>query len=386
MYRNTPRSYGRVARIFHWLTALIILTNIGLGLWAVRIPLDRIALKVQVFSLHKTLGVAALTVGCLRILWALTQPRPVPVHADRRLETAVAEIAHWVLYGALVLVPLTGWIEHAATQGYAPILWPFGQDLPLVPKSAVLAATMAMIHHVFAWLLIGTIVLHVSGALKHTLIDRDGVLARMLTGARSGGRRHAAGHALPAAIAIAIFGAGAAYALVTTRPERPTKAAALEQAASDWTVTDESMGFAIRQMGTEVRGGFSDWTAAIAFDPETGTGNVRVAINTDSVTIGTVTDQAKGADFFDTAAHPTAVYQANIRPEGDSFIADGTLSLKGQDVPLRLPFTLQITDGIAQMAGTVTMDRRDWSIGTSYPDEATVGFGVDLDVSLRAYR
>src|SRR5690606_31615436 len=133
-----------------------------LGLWAQRIPLDQMALKVQVFSVHKTLGLAALTVALARIGWALTQARPAPVHPDRRAETLLAEAVHWTLYGAMVLVPVTGWIEHAATEGYAPILWPLGQGLPLVPKSPALAMTMAGVHHVLAWVLIGSIALHVA--------------------------------------------------------------------------------------------------------------------------------------------------------------------------------------------------------------------------------
>ena len=161
MRQNTKASYGSVARSLHWLTALIILSNIALGLWAERIPLEQMALKVQVFSFHKTLGLAALVVALVRIGWALTQTRPAPVHPERRLETLLAEAVHWTLYGSMVLVPVTGWIEHAATDGFAPILWPLGQGLPLVPKSPALAMVMAQVHHVFAFLLIGSVVLHV---------------------------------------------------------------------------------------------------------------------------------------------------------------------------------------------------------------------------------
>ena len=57
------------------------------------------------------------------------------MNADQKLERFAAETVHWVLYGALVIVPLSGWISHAAAAGFAPIWWPFGQGLPLVPKA-----------------------------------------------------------------------------------------------------------------------------------------------------------------------------------------------------------------------------------------------------------
>ncbi|WP_207103156.1 cytochrome b, partial [Paracoccus shandongensis] len=209
MPRNTPRRYGGIARTLHWLTALIIGGNIALGLAANRLPLEAIDAKVRLFSLHKTLGIAAFAVAGIRILWAVSQPRPLPVHPERRLETFLAESVHWILYAALLLVPLSGWIEHAATEGYAPILWPLGQGLPLVPKSPHLAETMASVHQTFAWLLIGAVALHVAGALKHALIDRDGVLARMLRG-RPAGPATARRHRTPALAAIAVFAAGTA--------------------------------------------------------------------------------------------------------------------------------------------------------------------------------
>lgn len=384
MRQNTPRSYGSVARSLHWLTAFVILSNIALGLWAVRIPLDQMSLKVQVFSFHKTLGIAALVVALVRIGWALSQTRPAPVHPRRSAETMMAEAVHWTLYASMVLVPVTGWIEHAATEGYAPILWPLGQGLPLVPKSPALAMTMASVHHIFAWLLIGSVALHVAGALKHALIDRDGVLARMTRG-KPAGEGLSARHLMPALIAGAVFGAGAAWA-VATRPVDPAPVGQLQQAASDWQVLDGELGFTVRQMGSAVQGGFSDWTAAIAFDPETGNGEVRVTINMDSVTVGTVTDQAKGAEFFDVPAHPTAVFEGTIRPDGAGFVAEGPLTLRGQTMPVTLPFTLEFTDGVASMQGQAAMDRRDWQVGAGYADETTVGFQVDLSISLRAQR
>ncbi|MFN4128317.1 MAG: cytochrome b/b6 domain-containing protein [Paracoccaceae bacterium] len=384
MRQNTLRSYGSVARSLHWLTAFVILTNIALGLWAVRIPLDQMALKVQVFSFHKSLGIAALAVALARIGWALIQTRPAPVHPHRSAETLMAEAVHWTLYASMVLVPLTGWIEHAATDGYAPILWPFGQGLPLVPKSPALAITMASVHHIFAWLLIGSVVLHVAGALKHALIDRDGVLARMTRG-QPAGDGLSARHLMPALIALAIFGAGAAWA-VTIRPVDRAPAGQLQQAASDWQVLDGELGFSVRQMGSAVQGRFSDWTAAITFDPDTGTGDVRATINMDSVTVGTVTDQVKGTEFFDVPANPTAVFEGAIRRDGAGFVAEGPLTLRGQSMPVTLPFTLLFTDGVATMQGQAVMDRRDWQVGAGYADESTVGFQVDLTISLRAQR
>ncbi|MEG2630708.1 MAG: cytochrome b/b6 domain-containing protein, partial [Comamonas sp.] len=49
-----------------------------------------------------------------------------------------------------------------------------------VPVSASLAEAIKPLHQWSAYALAGLIVLHVAAALKHQLIDRDGLLLRML--------------------------------------------------------------------------------------------------------------------------------------------------------------------------------------------------------------
>ena len=115
----------------------------------------------------------AFFTALLRILWALTQKRPGLLNADHRLEAFAAETAHWVLYGCMLLVPLTGWIHHGAAEGFAPIWWPFGQSLPFIPKDAQLSAIFGSIHTTLTPVLALTILAHIGGALKHPILDKD---------------------------------------------------------------------------------------------------------------------------------------------------------------------------------------------------------------------
>ena len=182
---NTAANYGLISRSFHWLVALLILTMIPLGKWANLAPFTNdaeFARKFMLFSIHKTLGVTVFGLALLRILWAIWQPKPGALHPDRMAENFTAAVVHWLLYSALVLVPLTGWIEHAAIPGLAPIWWPFGQSLPFVTASEWTFNTFSALHRVFGKVLILTILLHFAGALKHQLVDKDATLRRMWTG------------------------------------------------------------------------------------------------------------------------------------------------------------------------------------------------------------
>ncbi|MGB0905044.1 MAG: cytochrome b, partial [Mangrovicoccus sp.] len=180
---NSAQSYGTVTKALHWLTALLIISAFPLGMIAHELPYgtsEQLAFKATLFSLHKTVGVLSFFVALARIAWALTQPKPGLLHPDRKLEAFAAELVHWMLYGAMLLVPLTGWIHHAATTGFAPIWWPFGQNLFFVPKSEAVAGLFGGAHDIFTKLLLASVALHVAGALKHHVIDRDATLKRML--------------------------------------------------------------------------------------------------------------------------------------------------------------------------------------------------------------
>lgn len=394
---NTPTRYGSVSKAFHWLTALLIITLIPMGIVANGMPYEtaeELAAKAQLFSLHKTLGVFVFFLALARILWALSQPKPEPLHPDRKLESFAAEVVHWLLYGSLLLVPLSGWIHHAATEGFAPIWWPFGQNLPFVPKSEGLAAVTAGLHIVFERVLAASIFLHVAGAVKHHFFDRDITLRRMWFGATESTANGAKHHmALPFVGALGAWAAaiviGLALNVYAPHHAQATAGAALEEVDSDWQVQSGTLEIAVTQLGSEVIGSFADWTAAISFDetlqgPKLG--EVDVTISIGSLTLGSVTGQALGPDYFDATTFPTARFQAEIAPAPDGYVAVGDLTIRDTSVPVELPFTLQIIEDVADMQGTLTLDRRDFGIGMNMADEGSLKFAVGVSVALTAQR
>ena len=116
---NTTTSYGTVTKTFHWLTALGIFLALPLGYFAndlahaienpeIATTDAQVARAALLFSLHKTIGLTVFFVALARILWALTQTKPGLLNGDTVLESRLAEVVHWLLYGSLVAVPLSG--------------------------------------------------------------------------------------------------------------------------------------------------------------------------------------------------------------------------------------------------------------------------------------
>ncbi|PWE30636.1 cytochrome [Maritimibacter sp. 55A14] len=392
---NTDLHYGSVAKSLHWLTAALILTLLPLGWVANEWPMEsqqEIAAKTLLFRIHKTLGVTLFFVALARIGWPLTQTRPTLLNAHKRGEAFLAETVHWLLYASLVIVPLSGWLEHSASEGFAPIWWPFGQNLPFVPKDPHLAEMFAAWHGVFTKVLIAAVVLHVAGALKHHVIDGDATLRRMLPGRPIVATPPPGiGHAAPALTAALLYGGALALATTLAATAPRDAAPALAEVASGWEVQEGTLGLTITQNGTPVTGQFAEWTAAIEF-AETATegkhGSVEVTISVPSLTLGQVTSQAMGANFFNSEAYPTATFTADILPGGNGggYVAEGQVTIKGTSAPVRLPFELAIEGDTARMTGSTVLDRRNFEIGTGVSDPKTLGFEVAIDVDLTATR
>jgi len=312
----------------------------------------------------------------------------VPLHPERGVETLAAETAHWVLYAAIFVLPLSGWVMHSAEVGFAPIWWPFPQNLPFIPTSEGLAVSAANVHWIAGIVLAATIAAHIGGAFKHALIDRDDTFARMWNG-RAAGNEAAVhtgnGASFLAALAVWVFAIGGALTVFAPAHDAETASQLPAQQTEGWVVQDGSLSISVTQIGARVTGGFANWQASIEYDAETGTGTVSAVIDTTSFTLGSVTDQAKGPEFFDVAAHAEAVFQGGIvQIDGTNHTATGQLTLVGQTVPVTLEFNLNVTGGTATVSGGTILDRRDFGMGAAYPDESSVGFSVEVLIELTA--
>lgn len=406
---NTRERYGLVAQLFHWVTASLILVLVPLGLVMVWLPVDTggaVSLKVWLYSLHKTLGVTALAVALARIAWALVCVRPRPLHPERRAETLAADTVHWLLYAGIVLAPVTGLLHHYATIGFAPIWWPLPQDVPFVPKSEPLSIVFKWLHWGSALMIVVSLGAHIAGALKHLIVDRDETLARIVPGAKcdpqvTGHAHHRRAPALLATgIVAAMLSASAGYATVRN-VQSPQSQALLAQAgtasgagAARWAVDHDAsrLGITVVQLGSPVDGAFGAWDADIVFDPDDPEGaRVTALIDVASLTLGTVSGQAVGADFLDAPNHPRARFVAEgfkaLDDTATAFEAEGTLTIRGVERPFLLPFDLAVDGDRAVMSATVTVNRIDFGVGAqSQPTEATVAFGVDVAIELAADR
>ena len=162
--------------LLHWLLALMITASFSVGTIMVDLPFSPTRLKL--YNGHKWAGIVILGMSALRLLWRLTH-RPPVLPPMARWQRLASQGTHGLLYALFFAVPLLGWAYTSAV-GFPVVL--FGV-LPLpdvVAPDRELAALIKPWHGRFADGLALLVVLHVAAACKHHLVDRDGLLHRML--------------------------------------------------------------------------------------------------------------------------------------------------------------------------------------------------------------
>ena len=175
--------YTRSAIGLHWLIAIAVIAQITWGWWMQTIPKQPPGMRVDAFNLHKSVGLTILALMVVRLLWRWRHPAPT-LPPMPQWQVRLAHFNHALIYVALFAQPLAGYLG-SVYSGYPVKL--FGMVLPAWGRAdPALKQFFGVFHLVNSWVLVGAITLHIAAALKHALVDRDGLLSRMGIGTKAG--------------------------------------------------------------------------------------------------------------------------------------------------------------------------------------------------------
>ena len=127
--------------------------------------------------------------------------------------------------------------------------------------------------------------------------------------------------------------------------------------AGKWTIdaVHSYVGFTVRHMMvSKVRGHFTEFSGELITGDDPLQSSVTATIDLRSIDTsnGQRDDHIRSADFFEVESHPHMTYRSTgLSTDGDDFILDGELTLKGVTRPV--PLKLEITGfGPDAMGGT----------------------------------
>ena len=168
--------YTTVAIVLHWLIALMVVVQFGLGWGMQEIAKKPPGPRAEAFNLHKSLGLTIFALMALRVAWRVRHPPPA-LPPMPRWQARLAKSTHVLLYVALVAMPVAGYLG-SVFSGY-PVKF-FGMALPAWGSARPdLKELMSAAHLWISWALAAAFAAHLAGVAKHTFIERDGLLRRM---------------------------------------------------------------------------------------------------------------------------------------------------------------------------------------------------------------
>jgi len=181
---TTVSRYHPVLVALHWILAFLVLADLTVGTAVVRHVPNDLPRKVDVLRMHAIGGTLILTLTLVRLGVRALSSKPARASAGAQWLDRLAWLSHWSLYVAVLGIALSG----LAMGMQAHLLEIVFMRQGRLPDSFWIYP-MRYVHLFFSRLLMALIALHVAGALYHTFILRDRLLARMGFGKRHGATR-----------------------------------------------------------------------------------------------------------------------------------------------------------------------------------------------------
>lgn len=173
--------YNAGARAIHWVGAAMIIALVFVGWCMSELPKDDPD-RGFIYGLHKSVGLLTLMLLAARLVWLRLHPAPELPKALTEKEMRLTKAIKSALYVLMFLVPVSGCVMSQAAGHPVGFFGLF--ELPtLIGENKDLAGFAHEMHELTAWGMLALVALHVAGAIKHRLLDRNGetdVLARML--------------------------------------------------------------------------------------------------------------------------------------------------------------------------------------------------------------
>ena len=178
MTDSTARRYSIGAMIFHWVIAIAVIVNWRLAENAEHA--EAMEDKIAIFANHKALGILILLLTLGRLAWRMTHPVPPLPSGLANWEAKLARTVHVLFYVFLIGLPLGGWLANSMGGNEVDMFGLF--TIPPLPIGENADASKAIfgLHATGGSVFIYLIALHILGALKHTFVDKNGGIFRML--------------------------------------------------------------------------------------------------------------------------------------------------------------------------------------------------------------
>ena len=171
---NNLTEYGSISKIFHWLSAAVLLIQIPLGFYLV--DLDFSEKRITIESIHVILGLSIFYLTILRLIYKLFNPTPSLGNSIFPGQRLIAKINHILLYLTILIITISGALKKLFN---GEMLDLFLFDIE-IKDNFELAELFYDIHILSNYTLIALISLHIFAVIIHKVIFKENLLKKIL--------------------------------------------------------------------------------------------------------------------------------------------------------------------------------------------------------------
>jgi len=171
---NSFSKYGLLAKLFHWITFIILILQIPFGFYLVGLEFsDR---RIDLENIHILIGIIVFYITLFRLIWKFFNSSPTDGNSFFRGQIIIAKVNHFLLYLSIFTITISGVLKKlymGEKLNFLFFRYGFNKD------NFQLADLYYEVHIYANYLLIVLVVLHILAVIVHHFIFKDKILDKI---------------------------------------------------------------------------------------------------------------------------------------------------------------------------------------------------------------
>ena len=171
---NSQKEYGLLAKLFHWITFVILIAQIPFGFYLVGLEFsDR---RIDLENIHILIGITVFYITLFRLVWKFFNSSPTEGNSFFKGQIFIAKANHFFLYLSIFTITISGILKKLYMGEKLNFLF-FSYGFK---KDNFQLADLYYEVHIYAnYLLIVLVALHILAVIVHHFIFKDKILDKI---------------------------------------------------------------------------------------------------------------------------------------------------------------------------------------------------------------
>ena len=172
---NSSEEYGLLAKLFHWVTFIILIIQFPLGLYLVSLDFSEIRINLE--ELHIFIGIIVFYLTLLRLIWKFIDPKQSPKRSLFKGQVILSKMNYFLMYLSLFMITTSGMLKKLFMGEELNLIF---FKLQFIKSNFELADVYYTLHIYSNYLLVMLFAIHIMAVIVHHTYFKEKILNKML--------------------------------------------------------------------------------------------------------------------------------------------------------------------------------------------------------------